>query len=58
MSDREHCKNCAYIKELTFSRQFLCTYPVPFWALPSSLVDPEQAITCPTFRGVSQNEEI
>lgn len=49
MSDREHCKDCVHISVKGPTGYYTCEFPVPHWALPAQLVDPEKAITCPTF---------
>jgi len=55
MSDREQCKNCVHISQKTTTGYYVCEFPVPFWALPAQLVDPEKPCTCPTF---SQKMEV
>ena len=50
MSDRERCKDCKYVHYFSEESELAsCNYPVPYWALPSSCVYPEEYITCPTY---------
>lgn len=50
MSDREYCRDCIYCEErLSASKQtvyYMCEYPVPDWAGPNVIVNPDHARTC------------
>lgn len=49
MSDREHCKDCEHLSPKSRTGYHTCQYPVPDWAQPPQIVDPEAPRTCPTF---------
>lgn len=49
MSDREHCRDCVHMSEPRKHGLHVCEFPVPWWALPPSVVVPDAAITCNTF---------
>lgn len=55
MSDRERCGDCVHISEKSKTGYHTCEWPVPYWANPPQIVDPDRMITCPTF---SQRMEV
>jgi len=46
MSDREYCKDCQHCLYLPYHKKYKCDAPLPGWAEPGIIVDPDVARTC------------
>ena len=53
MSDRDRCRDCSFL-----GRNNTCEHPIPSWAGPSIIMNPELLHDCATFTPIIRSKDL